>query len=102
MRQHQLAALFRERGWTYRLMGGFDSANTPTKQLTDYGLVVELDVHVPEDAQTSDAGIYLQVTTGGVRFLRGQAAVALADVPGRCFSEVMRDIDLFVSAAPIA
>lgn len=98
VRQHQLAALLRERGWTYSLMGDFDSANTPTKQLQTHDLRVELDVDVPQAAQTSDAGIYVEVVTGGVRFLRNGQSLKLTDVPARCLSEVLRDVALFVSS----
>jgi hypothetical protein len=99
LRQHQLAALLRERGWTYSLMGAFDGGNTPTKQLPTYDLTVQFDVDVPFEAPTADSGIYLQVATDRIRFLRGGQTLALADVPARCFSEVMRDIDLFVSGS---
>lgn len=98
--QHQLAALLRERGWTYRLMGQFDGANTPTKRVPAYDLTVELDVDVPEDTEATEAAIYLHVWTGEVRFLDGESrAVRLGDVPTRCFSEVLRDVDLFVTGA---
>jgi hypothetical protein len=99
VRQHQLAALLRERGWTYSLMGAFDGANVPTKHLRVHDLTVELDVDVPEDAETGGSGIYLQVVIGAVRFSRNDRSLKLADVPERCFSEIMRDVDLFVSGA---
>lgn len=98
--QHQLAALLRERGWSYRLMGQFDGANTPTKRVPAYELTVVFDVDVPEDADASEAAIYLHVLAGGVRFLdAADRSVRLGDVPPRCFSEVLRDIDLFVTGA---
>lgn len=99
VRQHQFAALLRERGWTYSLMGAFDGGTAPTKHLPTYDLSVELDVDVPEEAEVADSGIYLQVVTNGVRFVRDRRSLALAAVPARCFSEVMRDVDLFVSGA---
>jgi hypothetical protein len=102
LRQHQLAALLRERGWTYSLMGAFDSDNTPTKRIPMYDVTVTFDVDVPYfDSPTADSGIYLEVTTGRVRFMRDDSALQLAEVPARCFSEVMRDIDLFVSGARV-
>ncbi|HEU0035103.1 MAG TPA: DUF4132 domain-containing protein [Kofleriaceae bacterium] len=99
VRQHALAALLRERGWSYSLMGTFDGGNVPTKQLAAYDLTVELDVDVPAEAQVGDSGIYLHVLTGGVRFHRDRRTLRIADVPARCFSEVMRDVDLFVSGS---
>jgi uncharacterized protein DUF4132 len=102
VRQHQLAALCRERGWSYHLQGQFDGANAPVKQLPAFDLAVELDLDVPGDSPVADSGIYLQVVTGRVRFLRDGRPVALADVPARCFSEVMRDVDLFVAGASLS
>jgi hypothetical protein len=96
VRQHQFAALCRERGWTYRLQGEFDGANTPTKSLPAYGLDVELEVE-PVGHQVAVSGIYVHVATGQVRFRRGGKQVALRDVPARCFSEAMRDVDLLVT-----
>ena len=37
LRQHQFAALCQSRGWRYRLMGAFDSHNTPTIDLPRHG-----------------------------------------------------------------
>ena len=94
VRQHQLAALCRERGWTYRLQGGFDSSNSPTKALPAYGL--EAAVEIEGGGAMSDAGIFIRVTTGAVGFHSGDRRVKLANVPARCFTETMRDVDLFV------
>lgn len=85
----------------------FGGANVPTKRLPLYELTVELDVEAAgddddgDDAATADSGIYLEVETGGVRFLRGDDPLRLAEVPPRCFSEVMRDVDLFVAGAAV-
>ncbi len=97
VKQHRLAALCRERGWAYRLQGGFDGANAPTKSLPAYGLSVRVDVGGAGDETISGAGIYLNVTIGDVTFFRGDQAISLGDVPVRCFSETMRDVDLFAS-----
>ncbi|CAN5343286.1 hypothetical protein BH11MYX1_BH11MYX1_50160 [soil metagenome] len=97
VRQHRLAALCRERGWAYRLQGGFDGANSPTKSLRAYKLEVQLEVRGAGDETVSEAGIYLDVVIGDVTFYRDGHAVALGEVPARCFSETMRDVDLFAS-----
>jgi hypothetical protein len=103
LRQHQLAALCRDRGWQYRLQGGFDSANNPVLQIPGTNLTVELWTEAPHgaDAPLSGAGIFLQVATDQVRFSEAGQAVPLAQVPPLVFSEVMRDVDLFVSVASI-
>lgn len=101
LKQHQLAALLRDRGWRYTLQGQWDSANTPYRQLR--GLCVELFVEALwETEQTSGAGIFLHVTTDQVRFLDDRhEPVSLRDVPALVFSEVMRDVDLFVGVASV-
>lgn len=99
LRQHQLAALCRERGWSFRLMGGFDGANAPRKLLRTHQLDVTFDVEVPADVEVTEAGMYVYVTSGAVQFSRDNQRLALASVPARCFSEVMRDVDLFVAAS---
>ncbi len=103
LKQHQFQALCSARGWQYRLQGGFDSANTPFRLLPEHGLRAEFWVESPPDLdRMTDAGIYLYVTTDQVRFCDGaEQAVALTEVPPRVFSEIMRDVDLFVGVASV-
>ncbi len=131
LRQHQFAALCRERGWKFKVMGSWDSHNTPTLDLAQYNLRAKFDVESPEgdgdDESTSAHGIYLAIRTGRVEFarlettqadeaeptpfgltfprkfrdLRRRAAVRLEEVPALVFSEVMRDCDLFVGVTSI-
>lgn len=96
MRQHQFAALCRERGWSYRLQGQFDSQNNATKAWPAHGLELELEIE-PAGDEAAASGIFVRVRAGDVRFLRGRRPVAIADVPPLCFSEVMRDVDMFVT-----
>jgi hypothetical protein len=102
IRQHQFAALCRERGWRFRLQGGFDSHNTPTLALPRWGLNAEFWVDgVPDETQMSEAGIYLHLATDQVRFSDATGPRPLAEVPALLFSEVMRDVDLFVGVCSI-
>jgi hypothetical protein len=103
LRQHQLAALCRDRGWTYSLQGGFDSANNPFLRIPGTDLIVELWTEAPEDrdAPMSGSGIYLHVATDQVRFTAGGDPMPVAQIPPLIFSEAMRDVDLFVSVASI-
>lgn len=96
LRQHQLAALAQQRGWAYRLQGNFDSFNSPTLALPEHRLIAEFWVE-PLEEGISDRGIYLYVTSDQVRF-----GPRLEEVPPIVFSEVMRDVDLFVGVASIA
>ena len=104
VRQHQLAALCRARGWRYTLQGGFDSANSPTLALPRYGLSAELWVEpcLGDPSWLSDMGIALYVSTDQVRFVdEARQAMRLSEVPALVFSEVMRDVDLFVGVASV-
>ncbi|MBI2390706.1 MAG: DUF4132 domain-containing protein [Deltaproteobacteria bacterium] len=104
LRQHVLAALCRDRGWTYKLQGGFDGYNEPSRTIEGTELSAAFSVNPPEhaEAETSGAGIYLHVLSDHVRFYRGgREAVPLAEVPPLVFSETMRDIDLFVALASV-
>jgi len=70
IKQHPFAALCRERGWQFNLMGAWDSHNTPTLELPKYKLRVELDVDFPHnEEEQSGHAIYLTIRTGQLRFL---------------------------------
>ena len=47
LRQHQLAALCQDRGWEYRLQGGFDSHNSPTLRLPEHHLRARFGLNLP-------------------------------------------------------
>ena len=47
IRQHQFASLCRERGWQFKVMGAWDSHNTPALDLTQYNLQAKFDVESP-------------------------------------------------------
>ncbi len=129
VRQHTLRALCDARGWSYRLQGPFDPGGHPnaTLRLPRLGLVAELVVEaVEEDGPRSDHGIFLYARTGTLSFYAERATgrrsgrarvprkfagyvwladrepVALTEIPPLTLSEVMRDVDLFVSLAGVA
>ncbi|MBL8953203.1 MAG: DUF4132 domain-containing protein [Myxococcaceae bacterium] len=89
IKQHQFAALCRERGWQFRLQGEFDSMNNAVLVLPQWGLTAELEVAPPHATGTSSMGIYLEVETGDVVLQRDR------EVPARVVSEVLRDVALF-------
>ena len=104
LRQHQFGALCRERGWHYTLQGGFDSHNTPHVELPAHGFRVEYWVEGVHGAgEISEAGIYLYAVTDQVRFVRsGEPEPSeLSQVPPLLFSEMMRDVDLFVGVCSV-
>jgi hypothetical protein len=103
IRQHQFAALAQDRGWKYHLQGGFDSHNVPTIVLPRWGLSVEFWVEsLGMNEGMSGAGIFLSVATDQVRFCDGGGLPRLlSEVPALVFSEMMRDVDLFVGVCSI-
>jgi hypothetical protein len=116
LRQHQMAALARARGWTYALQGAWDTPDEHAQlRLPEHGLRVSFWTQRPFDTEDwNDAGVFVHVLTDQVRFhtLDGADApvwrrdgtagtVALDTVPTRAFSEAMRDVDLFVGVTSI-
>ena len=97
--QHQFNQLAFLRGWQYLLRGSFDGHNQPFKILPTGNLRAEywLD-DVPEQEY---GGIWRYMATDQVRFYRHRELVPVRDVPPLVFSEVMRDVDLFVGVASI-
>src|SRR5579859_4316658 len=101
LRQHQFAALCKQRGWKYRLMGAFDSHNTPYIALDNWNIRVEYLVDADWQGATSGAGIFSYISTDQVRFYRDNQRLQMMEVPALVFTETMRDIDLFVGVASI-
>jgi len=71
--------------------------------LPAHGLRAEFWVsEVNTDGAWNDTGIYNYVSTDQVRFVRGlDEVLPLPEVPPLAFSEVMRDVDLFVGVASV-
>ena len=103
LKQHQFARLVKSRGWEYSLKGGFDGGNpTASLDLAAAGLRAELWIEAPYDEDSvSPAGISLYIITDQVRFNRGLEPVCLNEIPPVFFSEVMRDVDLFVGVSSV-
>ena len=101
LRQHQFKALCEQRGWRYGLMGGWDSHNTPTRTLPGGRLSIEYWVDGVEGSEAESA-VYSLISTDQVRFVGpGREPVPVAEVPPLLFSELMRDVDLFVGVASV-
>jgi hypothetical protein len=127
IRQHQFNALCAARGWRNKLRLMVDDFYPPAaKELPQWGLRAEFWVEgIGEDygAATNESGVYLRLATDQVRFYRRDAAgsyahagggggyrigrgeasepLPLEEIPPLVFSEVMRDVDLFVGVASV-
>jgi hypothetical protein len=129
IKQHQFNALCGARGWKNKLRLMVDDVYPPaTREMPMWGLRAEFWVEgIGENygTDTTEAGTYLYLATDQVRFYRmdaqenyahaggggysarwsGQGAAAeplvLEEIPPLVFSEVMRDVDLFVGVASV-
>lgn len=105
LRQHQFNSLAKLRGWRYSLMGAYDKGyetDSATLALPAHGLEAQFWVsEVNADNAMNDTGIWNYLSTDQVRFVSGHGAVPLPEVPPLVFSEVMRDVDLFVGVGSV-
>ena len=131
LRQHQFNALCAARGWKNKLRLVVDDFYPPaSKELPQWGLRAEFWIEgIGQDygSETNASGAYLRLSTDQVRFHRIEAAVNYAhaggggyvsraagpglanineplpldEVPRLVFSEIMRDVDLFVGVASV-
>ena len=127
LRQHQFNALCAARGWKNKLRLLVDAEFPPaTLYLPKWNLRAEFWIEGAGDSydtDTNESGVFHYLTTDQVRFYRLDAAqvtsggfdpgfgarrgeeaaepVALEEIPPLVFSEVMRDVDLFVGVASV-
>ena len=131
LRQHQFNALCGARHWKNKLRLMVDDEYPPAaRELLSWGFRAEFWIEGIGDSfgqDTNEAGSYLRLASDQVRFYRVGAtqnsahaggggyrtrafgageggineALRMADVPALVFSEIMRDVDLFVGVASI-
>lgn len=131
LRQHQFNSLCAARDWRNKLRLMVDDVYTPaTRELPGFGLRAEFWIQgIGDDygVDTNESGAFLRVATDQVRFYRIGAAENLAHagggayesraagpgadaineplpldrIPPLVFSEIMRDVDLFVCVASV-
>lgn len=128
IKQHQFNALCGVRGWKNQLRLMVDASYPPAyKLLPKYGLRAEFWIEPLGDNyghDTNESGVYHYLTTDQVRFYALAAAqrqvhaggggyhrnygvmeddpLPLEQVPPLVFSEIMRDVDLFVGVCSVA
>jgi hypothetical protein len=103
LRQHQMAAVAQSRGWRYQLQGDYDRWLPVSLRLSGLGLHVEYWVDaIREGEASSQSGVSLYVSTDQVRFVdASREPVPLETIAPLLFSEVMRDVDLFVAVSSV-
>ncbi|WP_207420270.1 DUF4132 domain-containing protein [Desertivirga brevis] len=105
LKQHQFMPLAKARNWRYMIQGQFDNGadGIASTTLPTSGLIAQYWTIPVDGEQATDAGIFGYITTDQVRFLNQNTreTVPLAEVPVHVFSEVMRDVDLFVAVSSV-
>ncbi len=129
LKQHQMNSLAALRGWKNPLRLMVDDSYPPaTKELPELGLRAEFWIEGVGDnygVDTTESGSYLYLATDQVRFYRTDTAVntihasggaygvgyganpqpsaslPLVDVPALAFSEILRDVDMFVGVCSV-
>jgi hypothetical protein len=103
VQQHLFRALCQARGWSAPAFGMWDPGDSrPMKRLPERDLRAEFWVDPIEEEPPDHGFKFLHLSTDQVRFANSAGEpVALEQVPAVVFSELMRDIDLFVGVANI-
>jgi len=101
IRQRQFRVLAKARGWKADLVGSWDEQSTrAARDLQRWGLRAEFWVNGTGDQFETG---YTYLSTDQVRFCRlgTTEPLPLEQVPPLVFSEIMRDVDLFVGVASV-
>jgi hypothetical protein len=106
LKQHQYVTLAKGRSWKAKLIGAWDGGDADTAKLylPEFKLCAEFWVNsLNADDQFNSTGIWNYVTTDQIRFINTETneLVELINIPTTAFSEVMRDVDLFVGVASV-
>jgi hypothetical protein len=107
LKQHQFNSLAKIRGWKYSLMGAYDDGRyneAAEVRLPEHNLKAEFWINeINADGAFNDTGIWNFIATDQVRFVNSGTndVVDLIEVPPIPFSEVLRDVDLFVGVASV-
>ena len=104
VQQHLFRALGQARGWNVPAFGAWCPGDSrPHKRIPSAGLTVDFWIDpIEESLENEQRFQFLHLATDQVRFADDAGApVPLERIPAVLFSELMRDVDLFVSVASI-
>lgn len=100
LNQSQLLSLCKHRVWDFSVIGLWDSDNYPSKKVPAFNLEAIYVVAYVEDSVNPNI-VYKHVQSDQVRFKKNQEILPIQSVPSIVFTEVMRDIDLFVGVSSV-
>lgn len=96
LKQTPFHALCQKRQWSYHLQGGWDCSRIAQCGLGQgLSVSIELEAH---DGPQLPSGVFVYAKTKEILFYRDHTAASLETIPPVIFSEVMRDLDLFVAS----
>lgn len=106
LKQHQFNSLATIRDWKYSLLGAYDNgidSQLCSKFLPEHGITAEFWIdEMNQDDAYNDAGIWLYIATDQVKFKdQSNSTIDLIDVPKIVFTEIMRDVDMFVGVCSV-
>ncbi len=96
LKKDTVAALAKAQGWTTTGLSSEDSDRVSFK-FQDSQLVAEFLVEEKYLDEYSKVRGSAHIVSKGLQFVSGKKGVALQSIPATYFSEIMRDIDLFVA-----
>jgi len=101
LRQHQFAALCKIRDWKYKLKGQWANDSIPTISIPSWNMTAEFWVEIDWEGEATERGAFQLIFTDQVRFYEDGVQLDMNEVPAMVFSEIMRDVDLFVGVTSI-
>jgi hypothetical protein len=105
LKQAQFSRLCKDRGWRFAqhlIYNDSDSPYlTPTLEIENLKIKVMFEVEPDEESdKTESVGFFTYLTSGNIIFKNFEGEkINIQNIPPVIFSEVMRDIDLFISIA---
>jgi hypothetical protein len=102
LRQAQFRVLAKTRGWKAGLVGAWDGGDHHAAELTLARWRLPAEFWISGAGDQHETG-FTYIATDQVRFYRQgeRQPLPLEQIPPRVFSEVMRDVDLFVGVASV-
>ena len=106
LKQHQFNVLANLRDWKYSLMGWYDDGRDNEicyKYLAQYKITAQFWIdELAQDDAYNDTGIWHYISTDQVKFIdENEEPIELSKVPVIVFTEIMRDVDMFVGVCSV-
>ncbi len=101
LKQNQFAALCSHRGWRHKSQGQWENSGVTSVEVPSWNIRAEFWLEVDWEGPVTPGGTFNYIFTDQVRFYQDEDQLMMEEVPAIVFSEVMRDVDLFVGVSSI-